>query len=40
MTVGELRQRMPQVEYVAWQAYYALRAQRMEVEEKKASRGR
>lgn len=40
MVVGEMRQRMSQAEYVRWQAYYALRAQQMELEEKKAARGR
>ena len=36
MTVGELRQRMSQAEFVAWTSYYGLKAQRQELERLKA----
>lgn len=36
MTVGELRGRMDQREYLHWSAYYALQAQRQDLEAKKA----
>lgn len=40
MTVGELRERMGADEFLHWQAYYALRAQQLELEQKKAKGGR
>lgn len=36
MTVGELRQRMSNAEFVYWTRYYALKAQREELERLKA----
>lgn len=40
MTVARLRVEMDQGEYVHWCAYYARRAQREDLEAKKAKRGR
>lgn len=40
MTVGELRQRMDQGEYVRWAAYYARQAQKEELASKAAKRKR
>jgi len=36
MTVGELERRMSAAEFVEWQVFYGRRAQRREIEEKKA----
>ena len=36
MTVGELRARMSNAEFVGWQAYYARKRQREELERLKA----
>jgi len=36
MTVAELESRMSNAEFVEWQIYYARRAQRQELAEKKA----
>lgn len=36
MTVGEMRQRMGNDEYVRWRMYYARKAQREELERLKA----
>jgi len=38
MTVGEMRRRMSNQEWVQWNAYYALKQQREELEMKKAKR--
>jgi len=40
MTVARLLEEMSSAEYVRWGAYYALKAQRMELEQKKGGRGR
>lgn len=43
MTVAQLREEMPQEEYVKWYAYYGLKSQRMELEQakqKNQARGR
>lgn len=36
MTVGELRERMSNDEFVHWAQYHALQAQQMELEQKRA----
>lgn len=36
MTVGDLRSRMSNVEYVHWQMYHSRRAQELELEQAKA----
>jgi hypothetical protein len=36
MTLAEMRARMSQAEYLAWQVYYARKAQREELERLKA----
>lgn len=36
MTVTDLRDRMPQQEFVEWKTFYARRSQREELERKKA----
>lgn len=38
MTVGELRQRMSNDEFVTWQMFYARKQQREEIEAQKATR--
>lgn len=36
MTVGELRRRMGQHEFLSWQVYYARKQQKIEAEQQKA----
>jgi hypothetical protein len=40
MTVADLQERMPNREFVHWQAFYARRAQKEEMAAMKAKRGR
>jgi hypothetical protein len=40
MTVGEMQDRMSNLEFVQWQAFYARRSQREELAARAAKRGR
>jgi hypothetical protein len=37
MTLGELRERMPQAEFIVWQRYHRVRLQAQELEQKAAT---